>query len=124
MKSLIKSFSFIALVTLISIPSFAYILVSPSFVSFGQVKVGGFSGGWRTINVHNQNNKPVYIDISSFCPMEFRVTNMCYGQLYANGSCSFNIDYSPQSPGYHSCTITIRDSEGGYQSVSVSGSAN
>jgi hypothetical protein len=123
MKSIIQSLCLLAIAMLISIPSFAYIVASPSYVSFGTVKVGGFSGGWRTISIQNQSQKPTNIDVSPMCPMEFRVTNMCYGQLQAYGSCSVSIDYHPTRPGYHSCTISVRDYQGGYQTVSVSGSA-
>jgi hypothetical protein len=121
MKSI--KLSLIALSFFVSSASFAYITASPSYVSFGQVKAGSYGSIPRTINVQNQNDQVVSMYVTPSCGMEFRVSGGCSGQVYPHSSCFFNVDYAPMYAGYHSCTISIRDSVGDYQSVTVSGSA-
>jgi hypothetical protein len=122
MKSLIKSLAFIALVTLVSVPSFAYLTTMPSYIDFGTTKAGSF-GGYRTVTIINQGDKPVSISVTPMCSMEFSVSNGCFGQMYAHSSCSVSIRYSPYKPGYDTCNISVRDNLGDYSSISVSGRA-
>lgn len=123
MKTLIKSISLISFVTLFSIQSFAYLTASPSMVNFGQVSAKNYSYNTRSVTIFNQSDKAVTVDVSAICPMEFRVQSSCYGQIYPNSTCSINVIYTPNNPGYHSCNITLRSSDYSTGYVSVSGSA-
>lgn len=114
-----KSFGLIGLLSIfIAIPSFANIMVSPSAVMFGSVKVGMTQ--FRTVNVYNNGGESVNLQVSAGCPMDIHVNNGCYS-VYPNGSCSININYRPSRPGGSFCSVNVRDSLGSFSSVNVSG---
>ena len=117
-----KSIFVLVLAMLFAIPSFARLTVSPSYVQFGTVKVGGFSRGSRSVYIQNRSQQAVNVNVGGYCA-DFRVQSMCLSKLYSNSSCTVNIEYRPARVGYHNCSLTVRDSEGDYQTISINGNA-
>lgn len=109
----------VAIATLISIPSFASITVSPSHVMFGQVKMHQYNQ--RMVQVRNNGKESVNIRMSGYCA-EYRVSNHCYS-LNQYGSCNVMVTFNPSRPGYHTCNMTFRASNGSVSYLNISGTA-
>lgn len=114
-----KSLLFGIISVFIALPSYAFISVSPSSMSFS-TKVG--MSMMNTAFVNNQNNKRVSVYVNGFC-QEFTVQHNCY-TLSPYSSCSIHVTYRPTKPGMSNCSISVRDSVGGFASLSAYGNAN
>lgn len=117
-----KSIIVLAITMLFAIPSFADLWVSPGFVSFGTVKVGT-NYNQRSITVRNNSKETVNVQLGGYCEPNFRVSGFC-GTLNQNGSCNINVVFKPTRAGSHNCSISVRDSKGSFQTVSIQGYAN
>ena len=114
-----KTMFLVAIATLLSIPTFASITVSPSHLMFGQAKM--HQHYQRTVQVRNNGNQTVNINMSGYCS-EYRISNHCYS-LHQYGSCNVMVTFMPSRPGYHTCNMTFRASDGSSSYLNISGTA-
>jgi len=111
-------FILFSIVTSIGMAAHASLSVLPSFVSFGEVEINGIQHT-QSVSVYNWGTDPASITINSLCAPYFNVMSLsCFGQLSPNGSCSIQIQFTPQQAGTYSCQIYV-----GFQSVSVNATA-
>lgn len=115
-----KSLFLIAAAIFFAIPSYASLTVSPGTVMFGQVKMNGYNSP-RTVQIRNNAQEAVRVQVSGYC-QSFQVSNSCY-TLSQYGSCTVNIRFAANRPGYHTCSLNVRGSDGSYGSINVSGTA-
>lgn len=109
----------VAIATLISIPSFASISVTPGYISFGRVKLNGQVQ--RMVTVRNNGQEAVRISTSGYCS-HFSTMNHCH-TLNKYASCSINVRFRPTMLGNHSCNLTIRASNGSVSYINMNGNA-
>jgi hypothetical protein len=104
------------------VPAFAEanVSMSPSFVEFGSVLVGGIRS--RSIYVRNDTNERVNISIFHSCFSEINVMGNC-SSLGPRGICTLSVTFHPRTAGRKSCSVRASSSAGGSASAWVSGTA-
>ncbi|MES2768059.1 MAG: hypothetical protein V4596_02850 [Bdellovibrionota bacterium] len=115
-----KSIIALAFAMLFTNPSFADINVSPTSLMFGSVKVDGFGYHQQVSYVRNTGDKTENIQVSGFCPQDFRVSHNCYS-LPKYGQCQISVQFRPTRAGYHSCSYSVRGSTGMTTFLNISG---
>lgn len=109
--------------TCLSTTAFASIDAFPSYVSFGQERVGSRSIPTYVTITNRGPNEVRSISVSHSCFSNFDVQSFsCFGPMRVGQSCSLTITYAPLNEGYHSCSISIY-ADGSFASVSASGNA-
>ena len=98
----------------------ADMMVIPASINFYSVQIG--QTDYRSVNVYNTGNEAIQISATDFCYGDFWVTNWCRLTLRPGGSCNIDVRFSPRSTRYQTCSITLRDGTGDYESVHVAGS--
>jgi hypothetical protein len=94
--------------------------VSPRYLNFGSVKVNSYSYNQQAISIFNQGDQRVEVQVSGYCGQHYTVHNSCYS-LAQYGSCRIVVDYRPKMIGSHTCSLSIRGSDGSYDSISIQG---
>jgi hypothetical protein len=95
-----------ALLPFASAQAFQNIIVSPGFIQFGSMKVGGSSG--YSVMVSNTGDETIY-NLSIFAygdRSEFYTTNYCT-MLAPHASCSIHIFFNPTRVGRFSADIDV-----------------
>jgi hypothetical protein len=103
-----------------SLSAVAQLSVSPSYVDFGDVRIDGGGFRYTSVWVRNSSNEQVSVYVGNSCFSPFYSSNSCY-TLQPYGSCTVNIEFTPRSEGYHSCSININGGRGGFATIHVRG---
>lgn len=95
----------------------AQLTASPSSVSFFNTEVGSF-GRSQTIYVRNMSDEDINVSVSDTCYGGFHRSGIC-SYISRNRSCTLRIEFRPRREGYQSCSITVRQTSGGYDQVRI-----
>jgi FG-GAP-like repeat/Abnormal spindle-like microcephaly-assoc'd, ASPM-SPD-2-Hydin len=103
------------------------VLLVPSSLSFGTVKVGEASQP-KAVTLTNVGTKSVNltsVNITGADSSDFSETSTCSQSVPAGGSCAFTVTFAPLVEGALKAALSISDSGGGSpQMVSLSGAGN
>ena len=95
----------------------------PGSLTFGTEKVGTASPT-RAVSLTNASNVPLIIG-SVLATGDFNQSNNCPSSLLPNGSCTFNISFTPTVAGTRTGSISISDSDGSSpQAISLTGTGD
>lgn len=104
--------------TMVAQQSFADIKLDKSEILFGGVPMRTVS--IQTFKVYNNGYETVIVDATKYCPAEFDIERKRF-VVYPGESRVIKASFTPTTPYFKYCNISVRDSDGSGSYITLSG---